>query len=211
MNKAKLLIIAISLPLSACLQVNDNPKQVAHNYWSAITRGDHETARKLVSSNSQQDYENYISLPSGSRIPVDHVELDEEYATVASVLNPAGESPDDNRQFDTVLVLEEGKWKIDAQRTQLPLPKTLSEKQMEELADQLSESMQKNIESIDETMAEGMQMLNEVLREGSNEMGNSLLKGMEELNQRMRESIDKMKQRRNRDSTPDKDKGEGLL
>lgn len=142
-------------------------------------------------------------------MPVDHVGLDDEYATVVSVLNPAGESADDNCTFDTILVLEQGHWKIDASRTRLPLPKTASEKQMEELTEQLSESMQKNIESIDDTMAESMHMFNEMLREGSNEMGNSLLKGMEELNRKMRESIDNMKQRRSKDNIPDK--GEGMI
>lgn len=209
MIKTTTLIIGTSILLGACTPVNDNPKQVAHNYWSAVTRGDHETARKLVSKNSRQDFENYVRLPAGQKVPVGHVELDDEYATVASVLNPAGDSMDDNRPFDTVLVLEAGHWKIDAHRTQLPSPKTASEKQMEELAEQLSENMQKNIESIDDTMAESMHMFNEMLREGSNEMGNSLLKGMEELNRKMRESIDKMKQRRNKDNTPDK--GEGMI
>lgn len=67
MNKITLPVLCTAILLGACTPVNDNPGQVAHNYWSAISRGDHEAARKLVASNSQQDYENYIRLPADKK------------------------------------------------------------------------------------------------------------------------------------------------
>lgn len=211
MNARTIIILPVAIILSACLPVNDNPKQVAHNYWTALKNNDYESARKLVSSNSQASLEAYINSPDSDKVTIDHVELDNEYASVASILNPAGTTADDNRSFDTILVLEKGKWKIDAGYTQVPQPKSDSEKKLEKLTEKLTESMQKNIDSLDDAMSEGMQLFNDVLREGSSEMGESLLEGMRDLNKNMRKSIDNMKERRKQKQLPAKDNGEGVL
>lgn len=211
MNRTLLFALITPLVLAACTPVNDNPKQVAHKYWSAMISGDVDTARRLVSNQSRLKFDAYLAAPDESKAELNHVELDDEFASVKSVLNPAGSSAADNHAFNTILVLEKGHWKIDAARTQIPAPKTPSEKQLEELAEKLNQSMQKNIESIDEAMSESMKMLNDALRQGSSEMGESMLKGMEELNRKMRESIDTMKQRRQRDNTINKDEGEGMI
>jgi hypothetical protein len=207
----KLLITLVPLvTLSACLHQADNPRDIASQYWQALKSGDTETARKLVSTGSRQDFDNYLAKPADEKIPIGEIKLGTEQTTVVTIIYPQGDSPEDYSAFDTTLVMEDGKWKIDAAQTVIPRPAP-SKRELDELADQLSESMQDNIDSIEDAMNEGMKMLDEALREGSRDMGESMLKGMEEMNRALRESIEDM-QRRREEKPPQKDgEGEGLI
>ena len=209
----KLLITFVLLfTLSACIHQADNPRDIASRYWQALKSGDTETARKLVSTGSQQDFDNYLAKPADEKTPIGEIKLGTEQTTVVTIIYPQGDSPDDYSAFDTTLVMEDGKWKIDAAQTVIPKPAP-SKRELDELADQLSESMQDNIDSIEDAMNEGMKMLDEALREGSRDMGESMLKGMEEMNRALRESVDQMQQRREEQKPkPKKDgEGEGLI
>ncbi len=208
----KLTCLAItSLALSACMQENSTPAQVTEQYWNAIKIGDYDSARKLVSSNTQQSHDNYIALPDNDKLPVLQIEIENQYASVSTIMNPASNTPANTQRFDTRLVLEQGQWKIDASQTQFPSTKSSAEKQLEELAEGFTKGMQKNMESLDEAMSEGMQLLNETFRERSSEMSDKLLKGMRELNENLKESIENLKEQREKNNTPDKNNGEGIL
>ena len=209
----KLLITLVPLvTLTACLHQTDNPRDIASQYWQALKSGDTETARKLVSTSSQQDFDNYLAKPAEEKTPIGEIKLGTEQTTVVTIIYPQGDNPDDYSAFDTTLVMEDGKWKIDAAQTVVPRPAP-SKRELDELADQLSESVQENIDSIEDAMSEGMKMLDEALREGSKDMGESMLKGMEEMNRALRESIEDMQRRREEQQPkPKKDgEGEGLI
>lgn len=188
----------------------DSPREVAHQYWQALKSGDTETARKLVSTGSRQDFDAYLAKPADEKPPVGDVTLGAEQTTVVTLIYPEGDSPEDYSAFDTTLVLENGAWKIDAAQTVIPRPPP-SDRELEDLADQLSESMADNIESIEDAMNEGMKLLDEALREGSRDMGESMLKGMEEMNRALQESIEEMQKRREAQKTKPKQDGGGLI
>ena len=219
MNTKLLLALTLSLTLSACIEGKNTPKQVAQKYWDALQKGDHETARQLTSKESQQELDEYLTLPPEQKTTLDIIELGTQQAVVNTVIYPREEAPDSHHNIETVLVLENGDWKVDASRTQPPPPKTPTEQELEELAQQLSESMQDNIDSMDGALTEGMKMLNEALRDGSKEMGESMLKLMDDLNKSMKQSIDKMKQRNQHkkqeepkdELQPDPNRGEGMI
>jgi DNA anti-recombination protein RmuC len=211
------ILIISGVALSACTQPADNPKTVADRYWQFIQTGNTVEAEKLISVNSRRAY----SENNHRRAAIERFSNDEAITIVSTSITTI--SPHSNfsrtQTFDTYLVLQQGQWKIDANRTQMPPAPSATEEELQKLAEELSESMQDNIESIDETMNQGMQMLNEALRDGSKEMGDSLLQLMNELNKSMRDSIDKMKQRRQEQlqeqapqpNQPDPDKGEGMI
>lgn len=195
MKPARLLFALFLLAQAACSQADD-PKHVADSYWQALRSGDVEAARALVSSDSRQAFRTFVESPE-NLAAAGEIELGAQTARVATVLYPAS-APDDSRAFDTLLVLENGEWKIDAEHTRVP-PATAG-KGPEEQAVPMSESMQENIDSMEQSLSESMEMLHETLREGSREMGESLLRGMQELNRSMRESIEQMRERRERES-----------
>ena len=215
--KKLLIIFFTTLLISACTPVAENPRDVAAQYWQALKRGDIETARSFVSIDSQQSFDEYLTLPPDQQTPIGEINLGAQQTIVVTIIYPEGNAPDDYRAFDTVMVLENGQWKIDATKSFIPPSSKPAGRELEEMAEELSESMQKNLDSMEDAMAKGMRMLNDALREGSKEMGESLLRGMEELNESMQESIEQMRKRREQQQhgetlpPPVQDNGEGLL
>ena len=207
------LLTLFSVTLFACTLPVDDPKTVADHYWQHLQNGNTVEAEKLISLNSR-----YAFSESKDHLPeITQLTNSDAITTVKTTLTTI--NPDNNRSetqtFDTVLVLQQGQWKVDVNRSQLPTPDQ-REKQLKKLAEELSDSMQENIDSIDETMSHGMQMLNEALQDGSKEMGDSLLNLMNKLNNTMRESIDKMEKRRQQQQKQQQkqsepDDGEGMI
>ena len=210
-----LAILLITVWLTACNPAAENPRDVAQQYWQALKSDDAKTARELVTADTRSDLDTYLQLPAEQKTPIDDVNLGTDKTTIVTIVYPDAANPEDYRTFDTVLVLENGQWRVDASRSILPKPSVPTDREMDELAEQLNESMQENIESIEEAMSEGMRMLNEALREGSQDMGESLLRGMEEMNRSMQESIDQMQKRREQQEQQQQaepsHEGEGLL
>ncbi len=214
-----LFLIFISLSLFACTLTADDPKAIADKYWQYLQTGNTTEAEKLLSVNSAQAFSEHINRISSNT----ELQNSEAKALVNTSITTIDPKTNHSRteSFNTVLVLQQGQWKIDSNQTHIPPEPSTPEKEIQQLTEELSESMQKNAESIDDAMNEGMQMLNEALEDGSKEMGDSLLHLMNELNSTMQKSIEKMKQRREQqlqeqqvqppENQPDPDKGEGII
>ena len=127
-----LAILFFSLFITACMHETENPRDIASQYWQALKNGDTATARSLVSSDSQQAFDDYVSQPDDRRTAIGEVNLGTEQTTVITIIYPEGNTPDDFDTFDTVMVMEDGKWKIDAGRTIIPRPAP-SEHELDEL------------------------------------------------------------------------------
>ncbi len=215
MNKS-LIAIASLLTLSACMQAQD-PKQVAEQYWQAIKAGDIATARTLVSSDSQQAFDDYQQLPADKKLPLDAVAVTTSSAHVTTVMN----SGEISKQFDTILVLQNGQWVIDARQTRIPQPDVSLQQHFDELGNQLGDSLENNMSGMEKSLDEGLQLLNEFMQEGTRDMGKTLDKGLQEMNEKMRAAIEKLKQRREQqlqqaptpptDATPQSGHDEGMI
>jgi len=221
-----LTVSLLSFIVIACNKPAEDPKAVANKYWQLLQAGNIAEAEKLVSTNSKRVFTEHTNRIGKE----DKLENGEAKTTVSTSITRT--DPNSNHSqtqtFNTVLVLEQGQWKVDIEQTHIPLSATEKEQQLKQLSDELSKSMKENVESIDEAMSHGMQMLNEALQDGSQEMGESLLQMMNELNSTMQESIEKLKQRREKQlqeqqkkqpeqtpqpnaPEPDPAKGEGMI
>jgi len=199
--KHTLLITFLSFfVLSACQQTS-TPEQVAEQYWQALQSGDITTAKKLVSKNSQGELVVYLSIPDDKKPALSSIKLGETNASINTTING-------QINFETILILEGGEWKIDASRSQPPSPQQPDQpSDFEQLSDNLQENMGHALE-------EGTDMLNKFMEEGSNEMSETLLKGMNKMNEALREATEKMKQRREQQAPQQPDNnndGEGLI
>lgn len=211
MNTKTVITLATTFFLTACMEKAETPQQVAQKYWNAIKTNDTATAKQLVSKDTQQSFENYVALSAKQKTAIGSINLDDEKATIATVIQPQGEALENQRQFETVLILEDGQWKVDASRTVPPPPKSDAEKELEELSKNLSESVQQNAGALDEAFKKGMETLNEALHEGSEEMGESFLKGLKQMNDALREQVEQMKKRRQQTPPVDQGAGEGVI
>ena len=209
--KTTYIPLLLSLSLISCTDTADTPTQVADKYWQAINRGDTQSAKLLISSNSQDKFNEHIE--SVNAISMKNFVVDDVRTTATTIINPEAATPGDEIIFETRLVLEDGQWKIDLKNTQVPKP-PVKETNPNSITEDLSKSIQKNVESIEDAMGEGLNMLNDVLREGSEEMNKSMLEAMKDLNNKMKKSIENMKeQRQKKQSKPDSpdESGEGLI
>jgi flagellar biosynthesis/type III secretory pathway protein FliH len=211
------ILLFLSLTLTACLSEADDPKTVADKYWQSLQQGNVNEAEKLVVQKNQQallQHGNHITASSQFQ----NQNATSIVSTTITTTNPTTNQVH-KQTFETVLVLVDGQWKVDAAQTNIPPPPTAQEEELKQLAADLNESMQENLESLDEAIEHGMHQFNEALSEGSKEMGDSLLQMMNKLNHSMKESIEKMKQRRQQQlqqpqqpqSQPDPDHGEGMI
>ena len=221
MKYSILFTLLACISLTACQQNNDSPKLVAQKYWQSLKNGDIATAKSLVSTNTQADLQTYLALPDEEKIPLANIELGAEQATVITLITVKPPAIDTNKthaaddehpvNFETVLVLENGQWKIDASRTQVPAPKIPANTSTDK---HLPDALQENLDSMDNALEEGTDMLNEFMREGSKEMSESLLKGMNKMNEALRDAVDNMKKRRELQEDPESSNnknGEGLI
>jgi len=195
----------LSIILSACTQPAENPKAVAEQYWGNIQSGNTLEAEKFATIKSRRTISEHSQRIS-SITTLENGETKTIVSTTITATNPETDYTH-TQTFDTILVLQQGQWKVDVDASPIPPSPSAQKEELQRLAEKLSKSMQDNIESIDEAVNEGMTILNETLREGSKEMGESLLNMMKELNKSMHESIDKMKKQKQ----PDPAQGEGRL
>lgn len=217
--KTKLfLVVLFGLTLVACTQPSEDPKSVADKYWLLMQSGNTTEAEKLISINSRRVFSKHKNRIS-SISQLSNSNATTIVTTTVTTINPVN-NYSRTETFNTILVLQQGQWKVDINQSHIPPAQSAHEEELQQMAEDLTESLQENIDSIDETMSQGMQVLNEALREGSKEMGDSLLHLMKELNTSMQKSVDKMKQRRQQpleeqppeqQTKPDPKKGEGMI
>lgn len=210
-------VIIASVTLFACSMEAEDPKKVADRYWQYLQNGNTVEAERLVSLNSRYTFSEKNDFPPS----IKQLNNGEAITTVRTTITTVDPDSKESytQSFDTVLVLEQGQWKIDVNRTQLPLTQAEKEEQLQKLTRELSDSVQQNIETLDEAMTEGIEMLNDTFHEGSREMSDSLLRLMNDLNSSMRDSIDRMKQRRQQELEEqqqqeiqkNQDNGEGMI
>jgi len=207
------LILLTSALLISCNDNQESPSQVTEKYWRAIQQGDKQTAKEYISTNSIDALDAHIKALEN--LTIDDFSIKDKSSTVETIINPDAQEPENHRRVQTTLVLENDQWKIDLNNTQVPEPETKA-KDMDALADKLSDSMQDNVETIEEMVNEGMGLLNDALHEGSKEMNRTMLEAMKELNEKMQQSVNNMKQRRQKkqqepENTAPADSGEGLI
>ena len=212
-----LTIAAFTTLLSGCIQNTETPKMVADRYWQLLQAGEIVEAEKLVSKGSFQHFSHHVQRIDD----IDKLENSESHTYVTTTITTV--NPKTNyahtQQFHTVLVQEEGDWKIDASQTSFPPPLTETEQKMEELSDDINRSVEENIQNFDEAMEQSMDILNEMLEEGSREMGESLQDMMNRLNESMKESVERLKKHREYQQEqeqqklppPDPESGEGMI
>ena len=147
----KLIIaLALSFTLFACTQPAESPKTIADKYWQLLQSGNTDEAEKLVSIASRRDlpeHRKHINTIS----QLENGEAKTVVSTTITTTDPANNFSH-TQTFDTVLVLQQGEWKIDVSQSTIPPSPSANEEELQKLAEKLSRSMQDNIDSVDETM-----------------------------------------------------------
>lgn len=199
------LIFTGCLIISGCMQAED-PKNVAQQYWQAMQVGNYAKARSLVSADSQGSFDDFASLPDSHKPGLSAVALTDSHTTVTTIVNNGNTSI----KFDTVLVMQNGQWVIDAEATQIPPPRSALEQRMHNMAEQLSTAVDENMQNAEEALGEGVNLLNDLLQSGAQDLSESVNQGMNELNDSIHDAMRKLEQQRKQHGstqTPAQDDG----
>jgi hypothetical protein len=157
------------LLLSGC-QTGKSPEEVATSFWQALAQGKIENAKKHVTQDSQhlvnlQDIDTHSTIKTGVAV------VEDSGARIETTISR------NKRQvtFDTVLLKEEGIWKVDYLQTQknismIPIDEVV--KSLQNLGDTFAKQLEQQLPQVQKQMESlGNQLKNEI-----DELGRDLKK-----------------------------------
>lgn len=108
-------LLSLLFLLSGCQTVL-SPEQVTTAFWEAMAEGNLDSARKYATQETQHLVTKQQNLEDAI-VKTGVILIDDFKATVATVMTL--KKPEDNKDlsFDTVLLKENDRWKVDYQRT----------------------------------------------------------------------------------------------
>lgn len=128
------------------------PDQVAESFWTAAAAGDGETAMRYVTEASAE----HMSVQedaAGGEFTLGTAVVDGERAEVPTTLVTHDNASQMKMDLTTVLVVENGDWKVDFDQTMMSMFGGAMGAMMEGLGD----AMQQGMEQMGNAMAEGME------------------------------------------------------
>lgn len=150
--------------LSACSGSEDEAKSVAQRFWAALEEKNIEKARGYAtretagSLNEQEDAEDQeIAVAFGD------VESKDDAVMVATTLHTFDAGAEMTFEMQTVLVKEDGTWRVDVNRTMM----SMFGGAMGEMMEQMGEAMQEAMQGMAEELQNGMQELSGSMQQGT--------------------------------------------
>ena len=139
-----LVIFALVASTTGCPLKNDDPKTVADQYWQLLKAGEYTKAEKLLTKDSRNQISHHAQLVDN----VGNLENGEARTIVTTTITRINPKTHYTYQqtFDTVMVLEDGEWKIDANASSIPAPMSESDQKMQQFSDDFSNEMEKKME-----------------------------------------------------------------
>lgn len=153
--------------LAACNpSKNQDAREVANAFWTAVLKEDMEQVKTLVTWESTQ----YLSLLQSKKLSIRRFEtgemkIENGLAEVATVLY-SGEKGDVPIPLRTILSLKDNKWLVEVQKT---------------LGTMVSGAMGAVVDQLNSFMQEGLKGLDSQLSESLDKLGKSLEKNLEDL------------------------------
>lgn len=161
------LIVTVGMTaILGCAQ--GDPAAVAEAFWRAGQEGDIERARSYVSASSHAKM-NERSAPSIDELWIGESEIDGDRATVQTRLSTSTDRSF-TIEFNTIMVREEGDWKVELDDTSSEMMREIFGSTMEEMGEQLGEAMKGAVEGMAEGMAEGMQKMGEAMQDAAKDL-----------------------------------------
>lgn len=108
-------LLSLLFLLGGC-QVVLSPEQVTTAFWEAMAAGNLDSARKYATEETQHLVTKQQNLEN-ALVKTGVILIDDSKATVATVMTLKNPENNKDLSFDTVLLKENDRWKVDYQRT----------------------------------------------------------------------------------------------
>lgn len=204
MFKSRLLtILSFLLLLSGCAK--NAPDDVARRYWEAVIAGDEQAIRQTIVKSASPSLSTVIRPGPKSTVSVGHPERESFAGPKEKEEGGAAEVPttihwvDENGktstfETETVLVYEEGYWKVDPARTRAAFFDSVYRSALTGLEAALEESAQAFEElgnDISESMARELVEASRELQEQSKKANEELQQFLKNLDEDLRQELEK--------------------
>ena len=147
-----------------------SPEKVAQGFWDAVTASDTEGVKTYIRKADYKMVQEKKGKDSGlaeGTIELGAAEIDGDNATVPATLSMKGKT----YEIDTMLVREDGVWKVNLDSTMDSMMQAMMGTTMEALQKGMQEGMKKMGEAMMEGMKEGMKNMGEEMKKGVKEPG----------------------------------------
>ena len=111
-------VFTVILFTGACSEPTPDAKDVAEQYWQAILSGQTEEVDTLIGVASDLELSQMIQPGSGSRARFGDTKVEGTNASVSTTIAWVDAEREAKFELQTFLVLIDGLWKIDAEKTQ---------------------------------------------------------------------------------------------
>jgi len=161
--KFRLTHVVAALLLAAGCGTGDGPGAVAEAFWTASKEGDIELAKTYVAEGSKATMNNSGDSQSLGDFSLGEVTVDGDRATVET--NVAAKEME--LAFQTVLIRQEGDWKVDLDATTDEMMRSLFGTTMgdftKKMGEAMGEAVGETMKAVAEGMAEGLEAVGEAL------------------------------------------------
>ena len=168
------VFIIIILSLTVGCTSTDSPEDVAKKFWTALEDRDVDKARKYATKESAGSLRANENKNGGDiEITFGEVTTKDNEAIVETTMRSSNGGKEIQIPMKTILVREDGEWKVEAQHTML----SMFGGAMGEIMQGLGKAMKESMKEMGKAMAEGMK---EGMKESMEEMKSTMEKSTEE-------------------------------
>jgi len=178
---AEITDVEPQLPLGNSNKPSDNPASdiqkpvnadsqmaVAKGFWDAMNAKDVQAARSFVTKESADKLQiKEKDAAANCKVDFGDIKIEDNKTTIDTTMQTNDGMTEFQVQMQTILVKEEGQWKVDAEQTMMSIFGGAMGEMMKGLGKALEEGFKKGFEDMGKSMAEGMQKGLEVMTQTS--------------------------------------------
>ena len=136
----------------------DSQLAVAKGFWDAMNAKDIQAVRLYVTKESANKLQaKDTEAPANCKVTFGDIKIEDNKTTIETAMQANDGTTEFNVQMQTILVKEEGLWKVDAEQTMMSMFGGAMGEMMKGLGKALEEGFKKGFEEMGKSMAEGMQ------------------------------------------------------
>jgi len=146
----------------------DSQLAVAKGFWDAMNAKDIQAARSFVTKGSADKLHiKEEDTTAGCKVDFGDIKIEDDKTTIDTTMQTNDGTAEFQVQMQTILVKEDGQWKVDAEQTMMSMFGGAMGEMMKGLGKALEEGFKKGFEEMGKSMAGGMQKGLEVMTQTS--------------------------------------------
>ena len=152
-----MLVVAIGLSLG-CSRGGDEAVAVAREFWDAMIDEDIERARACATEESAGSISiNEESSPEQAEVTLGSVTQKDDHISISTTVIATDEGQEMNIPLETIVVQENGAWKVDAGRTMMSMFGGAMAAMMQGMTDAMADGMEEMGQAMGQAMTEGFE------------------------------------------------------